>query len=70
MLQSGHVEMPVSFALQMYPRTFPTKEIRNYHVAFTHNAVNGSVFASSQGLLGMGLRTIRQRDRIFVVKRE
>lgn len=50
------------------PRTFPTKEIRNYHVAFTHNAVNGSIFASSQGLLGMGLRTIRQGDRIFVVK--
>ena len=50
------------------PQTFPTKEIRDYRVAFTHNAANGSVVASSQGLLGMGLRTIRQGDRIFVVK--
>ncbi|CAD6590186.1 MAG: hypothetical protein ASARMPRED_004606 [Alectoria sarmentosa] len=33
------------------PQTFPTKEIRDYRVAFTHNAANGSVVASSQGLL-------------------
>ena len=50
------------------PRTFPTKEIRNYHVAFTHNAAHGTVFASSQGMIGMGLRTIREGDRVFVVK--
>ncbi|CAD6587443.1 MAG: hypothetical protein ASARMPREDX12_002842 [Alectoria sarmentosa] len=33
------------------PKTFPTKEIRDYRVAFTHNAANGSIIASSQGLL-------------------
>ena len=50
------------------PRMFPTKEIRNYHVASTHNTANGAVFASSQGMAGMGLRTIREGDRVFVVK--